>query len=84
MAADGSRFRAAGIDIDAARGKVDGVFQKIGDAIRLSSKHLVHFHTCCNDRGIPGSGHIPWDEVVEALKDIVKEKGNEKKSDENN
>ena len=44
--------------------------KKLGDAIRLSSKHLVHFHTCCNDRGIPGSGHIPWDEVVEALKEI--------------
>ena len=44
--------------------------KKIGDAIRLSGKHLVHFHACCNDRGIPGTGHIPWDEVVQALKEI--------------
>jgi D-psicose/D-tagatose/L-ribulose 3-epimerase len=44
--------------------------KKLGDAIRASAKHLVHFHTCCNDRGIPGSGHIPWDEVIRALHDI--------------
>lgn len=44
--------------------------KKFGDAIRLSAKHLVHFHTCCNDRGIPGTGHIPWDEIVKALKEI--------------
>jgi D-psicose/D-tagatose/L-ribulose 3-epimerase len=44
--------------------------KNLGDAIRLSAKHLVHFHTCCNDRGIPGSGHIPWPEVIAALNDI--------------
>jgi D-psicose/D-tagatose/L-ribulose 3-epimerase len=44
--------------------------KKIGDAIRSSAKHLVHVHTCANDRGTPGSAHIPWDEVVGALRDI--------------
>ena len=44
--------------------------RKIGDAIRSSAKHLVHMHTCANDRGTPGSAHIPWDEVVGALRDI--------------
>jgi len=44
--------------------------KNFGDAIKLSAKHLVHFHTCNNDRGIPGEGHIPWDEIVNALKDI--------------
>jgi D-psicose/D-tagatose/L-ribulose 3-epimerase len=44
--------------------------KKIGDAIRSSAKHLVHMHTCANDRGAPGSAHIPWDEVVGALRDI--------------
>ncbi len=42
----------------------------IGEAIKLSGKHLIHFHTCCNDRGIPGSGHIPWEEVVKAMEQI--------------
>jgi D-psicose/D-tagatose/L-ribulose 3-epimerase len=41
-----------------------------GDAIRASRKHLVHMHTCSNNRGIPGEGHIPWNEVKQALEDI--------------
>jgi D-psicose/D-tagatose/L-ribulose 3-epimerase len=44
--------------------------KNIGEAIRSSKKHLVLLHTCANDRGTPGSGHIPWDEVVGALRDI--------------
>jgi D-psicose/D-tagatose/L-ribulose 3-epimerase len=42
----------------------------IGNAIRMSKKHLVHLHTCSNNRGIPGKGHIPWGEVKQALADI--------------
>jgi D-psicose/D-tagatose/L-ribulose 3-epimerase len=44
--------------------------KSIGTAIKSSKKHLVHMHTCANDRGTPGSGHVPWDEVVGALRDI--------------
>ena len=29
--------------------------------------HLKHVHTCENDRGIPGSGHVEWDQVFQAL-----------------
>lgn len=42
----------------------------MGDAIRATGKHLVHMHCDENDRGVPGSGHIPWDEVFQALRDI--------------
>ncbi len=42
----------------------------IGDAIRMCKKHLVHFHTCSNNRGIPGKGHLPWEEIKQALVDI--------------
>jgi D-psicose/D-tagatose/L-ribulose 3-epimerase len=41
-----------------------------GDAIRLANKKLFHFHACENDRGIPGTGQVNWDEVAEALGDI--------------
>ncbi len=41
-----------------------------GDAIREAGEHLVHFHANCNDRGTPGSGHIPWQDVATALKDV--------------
>jgi len=42
----------------------------IGDAIRLAGSKLRHFHTGENNRNLPGKGHIDWDEVFGALKDI--------------
>jgi D-psicose/D-tagatose/L-ribulose 3-epimerase len=42
----------------------------IGDAIGAAGERLLHFHACENDRGAPGSGHVPWDEVAAALKRI--------------
>ncbi|RLG09577.1 MAG: sugar phosphate isomerase/epimerase [Thaumarchaeota archaeon] len=44
--------------------------KSLGDAIRSAGKMLYHVHSCENDRGTPGSGHIPWSEVAQALKDI--------------
>lgn len=44
--------------------------KRVGDAIRATGKHLVHFHCDENDRGVPGSGHIAWDEVFGALRGI--------------
>jgi D-psicose/D-tagatose/L-ribulose 3-epimerase len=35
-----------------------------------AGSNLFHLHVNENDRGIPGTGHIPWDEVFQALKDI--------------
>ena len=42
----------------------------IGQAYRTVGKHLKHVHTCENDRGIPGSGHVEWPAVFAALRDI--------------
>jgi len=44
--------------------------KSIGDAIRATGKRLRHVHTCENDRGAPGSGHVPWDDVKKALRDV--------------
>lgn len=44
--------------------------RSIGDAIRATGSRLHHLHACENDRGAPGSGHIPWSEVAMALHDI--------------
>jgi len=41
-----------------------------GAAIRAVGKRLRHVHACENDRGAPGSGHVTWNEVAQALKDI--------------
>lgn len=42
----------------------------IGAAIVGAKDQLVHFHVSDNDRGVPGSGHVPWAEVASALKTI--------------
>lgn len=42
----------------------------IADAYRVAGRHLKHVHTCENDRGIPGSGHVEWDSVFAALGEI--------------
>ncbi len=36
-------------------------------AIRGAGRHLRHFHASENDRGIVGSGQVPWKEIVQAL-----------------
>jgi D-psicose/D-tagatose/L-ribulose 3-epimerase len=41
-----------------------------GPAIEKAGPYLVHIHANENDRGIPGSGHVPWDEVAAALKKV--------------
>jgi D-psicose/D-tagatose/L-ribulose 3-epimerase len=42
----------------------------LGDAIRATGPRLCHVHACENDRGTPGTGHVPWKEVRQALADI--------------
>ena len=44
--------------------------KSIGEAIRAAGKRLKHLHSCENDRGAPGSGHVPWKEVAAAVKDV--------------
>jgi D-psicose/D-tagatose/L-ribulose 3-epimerase len=44
--------------------------RSIGDAIRRVGSRLVQLHACENDRGAAGSGHVPWDDVVGACRDI--------------
>lgn len=40
------------------------------DAIRNAGKKIFHFHACENDRGVPGTGQVRWNEIAKALKDI--------------
>ena len=39
-------------------------------ALRRVGPRLVHLHVVENDRGVPGSGHVPWDDVRAGLRDI--------------
>jgi len=42
----------------------------IGDAIRLAGRRLGHLHVGEGNRKVPGKGHIPWNEIDKALRDI--------------
>jgi D-psicose/D-tagatose/L-ribulose 3-epimerase len=44
--------------------------KNIAAGYRTVGKHLKCVHTCENDRGIPGSGHVEWKEVFQALRDL--------------
>ncbi|MGQ9747226.1 MAG: sugar phosphate isomerase/epimerase family protein [Candidatus Caldatribacteriaceae bacterium] len=40
------------------------------EAIKVAGSYLYHFHTCENDRGTPGEGHVEWEDVFQALREI--------------
>ena len=42
----------------------------LGQAIEMAAPYLMHVHANENDRGTPGSGHVPWATVAAALKKI--------------
>jgi D-psicose/D-tagatose/L-ribulose 3-epimerase len=44
--------------------------KNIADGYRTVGRQLKHVHTCENDRGIPGSGHVEWKEVFQALRSL--------------
>jgi len=44
--------------------------KSIAAGYRTVGPYLKHVHTCENDRGIPGSGHVEWKEVFQALRDL--------------
>ncbi len=44
--------------------------KSIADGYRTVGPYLKHVHTCENDRGIPGSGHVEWKEVFQALRQL--------------
>lgn len=41
-----------------------------GQAMRAVGSRLWGLHACENDRGVPGGGIVPWDDVFTALKEI--------------
>jgi D-psicose/D-tagatose/L-ribulose 3-epimerase len=42
----------------------------MGRAIRTAGRRLRHLQVSDNHRGTPGDGHVPWQEVAEACRDI--------------
>jgi D-psicose/D-tagatose/L-ribulose 3-epimerase len=44
--------------------------KQVAGGLRTAAPYLKHVHISENDRGIPGTGHVPWPEVFAALRDI--------------
>ena len=44
--------------------------KSLGEAVRLAGSKIFHVQVSENDRGAPGSGHVPWSEFFTALADI--------------
>lgn len=40
------------------------------EALRAAGKRIGYVHISENDRGVPGTGHVPWDAAFEGLHDI--------------
>jgi len=44
--------------------------KNIAGGYRTIGRHLKHVHLAENDRGTPGSGHIDWKSVFQAIRDV--------------
>lgn len=42
---------------------------QIGEAIRASRGYIGHFHIGEANRKVPGRGHMPWDDLMDGLRD---------------
>src|SRR5215471_682499 len=73
-AADGARFCDAvghpsiGLLLDTFHANIEE--KTVGDALRSAAPHLKHLHTCENDRGTPGTGHVDWRGLFATLEAI--------------
>ena len=73
-AADGARFcddvghPSIGLLFDTFHANIEE--KTVGDALRSAAPHLKHLHTCENDRGTPGTGHVAWNEFFTTIKSI--------------
>ena len=47
----------------------------IVDAIHHAGHYLGHFHVGEGNRKVPGQGHLPWEEIGKALRNISYDKG---------
>ena len=42
----------------------------LGASLLAAGRFVKHVHTCENDRGIPGTGHVNWTQVFDALREL--------------
>ncbi|HLK21684.1 MAG TPA: sugar phosphate isomerase/epimerase family protein [Bryobacteraceae bacterium] len=65
---DAVNDRRVGILFDTFHANIEE--KNVPNAYLRLGKHLKHVHTCENDRGTPGSGHVDWSGVFRALHEM--------------
>jgi D-psicose/D-tagatose/L-ribulose 3-epimerase len=74
-AADGAAFcdavghPAIGLLFDTFHANIEE--KNLRAALKVAAAHLKHLHTCENDRGVPGSGHVEWSELFSVTSEIA-------------
>ena len=56
------------VQVDTFHGNIEE--KDTAAAIRAASGYVGHFHASESDRGVPGTGQVPWADVFAALDDI--------------
>jgi D-psicose/D-tagatose/L-ribulose 3-epimerase len=60
--------RCMGVHFDTFHANIEE--KDVPEAVRKTGKFLKHFHASENDRGMIGSGHIPYRKIFKVLKEI--------------
>jgi len=66
--AQASGARHVGVLLDSFHLNIEE--KDVKSAIVQTGERLVHFHVSDNDRGVPGSGHLPWADIRAGLDTI--------------
>jgi D-psicose/D-tagatose/L-ribulose 3-epimerase len=66
-AIDGLPPEGCGLLFDTYHANVEEL--DVGAALRAAGPRLAHFHASANDRGVPGTDHVDWPAVRDALRD---------------
>jgi D-psicose/D-tagatose/L-ribulose 3-epimerase len=61
-------LESAGLMLDTYHMNIEE--KNIPQAIRAAGSKIVNFQASENDRGTPGTGHVPWQEVILALREL--------------
>jgi len=64
---DGLPPEGAGLLFDTYHANIEEL--DVAAALRAAGPRLAHFHASANDRGVPGTDHVEWPAVRDALRD---------------
>jgi D-psicose/D-tagatose/L-ribulose 3-epimerase len=67
-AIDGLPPEGCGLLVDTYHANIEEL--DVGAALRAAGDRLVHVHASANDRGVPGTDHVDWPGVRDALRAI--------------